>query len=335
MWHVRTAHVASLVAGIAVGTVAIAALIRANHDDGPASAPEVRQPSAAAPDAQGCAQQVQLARGASDASKVAALEALAKRLAPFDSAQMPADPAACVTDAAALVSQTARASHRSHAFADADRLYTAYLAAFAHGSDAAENQYFLAEVRWSLAETAAEPRQADAWERAALAFDAVATVHDLDGKLRKEAAYAAVLGWKNAINNDSQPPPTDALVPVPMPFRIERLVAALEYERRNYAEGAEGVGMTFVEANTLRRYGRLVQAIAMFRDIVDHHRDHETAEYAANLLLDSYNRLGRHDEMLALANQLAADAKFLADKPDLAKTLARLKRQARGPHPEG
>jgi hypothetical protein len=90
--------------------------------------------------------------------------------------------------------------------------------------------------------------------------------------------------------------------------------------------------MEFLEGSMLRRHGRQDEALPLFLDILDHHRDHETAEYAAHLALDSYDQLGRRDDMLALARKLAADPKFLAGKPDLAAILARIDHAARGPH---
>ncbi len=56
------------------------------------------------------------------------------------------------------------------------------------------------------------------------------------------------------------------------------------------------------------------------------HRDADSAEDAAQLALDSYNRLHRYSDMIALATKLAADAKFLAGKPALEKTISHLQR---------
>src|SRR4029077_1805641 len=77
-----------------------------------------------------------------------------------------------------------------------------------------------------------------------------------------------------------------------------------------------------------RRYNHFDEAIPIFMDILDHHRDHETAEYSANLLLDTYNRLQKYDEMLALVDKLDKDPKWLESKEDLKTTLNRLKAQS-------
>jgi tetratricopeptide (TPR) repeat protein len=86
--------------------------------------------------------------------------------------------------------------------------------------------------------------------------------------------------------------------------------------------------MKFLKANIYRRYNQWDQALPLFQEILDKHREHETAEYAANLLLDSYNRLQRYDDMLALADKLTKDPKFLEGKEDLSATLKKLKAQS-------
>src|SRR3954447_3321484 len=79
----------------------------------------------------------------------------------------------------------------------------------------------------------------------------------------------------------------------------------------------ELVGMKFMKANIYRRYGHYDEALPIFQDILDHHRQHETAEYSANLLLDSYNRTQKYDELVALADKLDGDKAFLEGKDDL------------------
>jgi hypothetical protein len=54
------------------------------------------------------------------------------------------------------------------------------------------------------------------------------------------------------------------------------------------------------------------------------HRDHETAEYSANIALDLLLRTGRIAEAKALVDELLADPAFLARHPDLRETLERL-----------
>src|SRR5260221_5554184 len=60
-------------------------------------------------------------------------------------------------------------------------------------------------------------------------------------------------------------------------------------------------------------------------DVLDHTRQHETAEYSANLLLDSYRRMEKFDELVALADKLDGDKAFLEGKEDLKARLTQIK----------
>jgi tetratricopeptide (TPR) repeat protein len=167
----------------------------------------------------------------------------------------------------------------------------------------------------------------------------------VDAKLMKESAYAAVLGWKNALNvdprvkqqvEDEKDPKKqkdykkEDAAPQPIPERENKMLAAFDIYI-NYIKDPkddELVGMKFLKANIYRRYNHFDEAIPIFLDILEKHRQHETAEYSANLLLDTYNRLQRYDEMLALVDKLDADPKFLEGKDDLKATLGKLKAQS-------
>src|SRR5262245_36189031 len=288
MWFDRTLLRASLLAGSAAGALVAVGLILE-----PAAAVDATTPPA--PVRASCGTMLGDARrtlaqpGASDVAKVAAVEQLTRIASDR-----------CRGDAAALTSELARAYHR-RAVAEpamrehAERLYDAYLAAFPDGTDAAENLYYRAELEWTRAEAEGNARiQRDLWEQAGAAFNAVVYANRVDAAKRKEAAYAAVLAWKNASDGGH---PTGDAVPREIPSRERSLLAAYR-NYRDIAGGDDAAQMTFLEGNLLRRYGHLDEALPLFLDILDHHRDHEVAEYAANLALDSYNLLGRHAEMI-------------------------------------
>jgi tetratricopeptide (TPR) repeat protein len=256
----------------------------------------------------------------------------------------------CHDNAAAMSGELARAYHSESAktknpetLAYAEKLYKVYLDVFTDAPDYAQTQYFYAELIWSRAESEKNPRiQTEMWENAALAFTDVVKGGKLDPKLTKEAAYAAVLGWKNALNVDPRVKQQADKVEdidkeykdVPkakeIPEREQKMLAAFDIYI-NYIKDPkddELVGMKFLKANIYRRYNQFDKAIPLFQEILDKHRSHETAEYSANLLLDTFNRLKKYDDMLALATKLGGDAKFLEGKDDLKETLARLKAQS-------
>jgi outer membrane protein assembly factor BamD (BamD/ComL family) len=299
--------------------------------------------------------------GATNADRVTEIENLVRVHAALagGKALPKADADECRDNAAAMSGDHARAFHAEFArtqdpatLAHADRLYRIYLDAFPAAPDHPQTQYFHAELLWARAFAEQQPRLAtELWERAAEAFTRVVVAGKVDAATRKEAAYAAVLGWKNALDVDPRPKaqagplpqvaaaaaaraggPADEAVPRPRPIpeREQKMIAAFDLYL-TYVRGPdddERIGIKFLKANLYRRHDHHDRAIPLLRELLEQHRTHETAEYAAQLLLDSYNRLRRHDEMLALAARLAADAAFVKDKPELRKVITDLHYQS-------
>src|SRR5882724_6810183 len=286
--------------------------------------------------------------GAQNADKVKQIENLVrlwgalkgKKVLPSSEAQE------CHDNAAAMSGELARAYHSESAktknpdtLAYADKLYKVYLQVFPDAEDFAQTQYFYAELLWSRAESEKQARlQTELWENAAVAFTDVVKLGKVEPRLMKESAYAAVLGWKNALNVDPRvkqvaegDKPSDAkATPQPIPEREQKMLAAFDIYI-NYIKDPkddELVGMKFLKANIYRRYNHFDEAIPLFMDILEHHTQHETAEFSANLLLDTYNRLQKYDEMLTLVDKLDAMPKFLEGKDDLKQTLNKIKAQS-------
>jgi tetratricopeptide (TPR) repeat protein len=252
----------------------------------------------------------------------------------------------CHDNAAAMSGELARAYHSESAktrnpetLAYADKLYHVYLQVFPDAEDFAQTQYYYAELLWSRAENEKNPRlQTELWEDAAIAFTDVVKGGKVDVPMMKESARAAVLGWKNALNVDPRAKqqadmeaPTDKKAePKPIPEREIKMLKAFDIYIDYIKDPKDDdlVAMKFTKANIYRRYNHYEESVPIFLDILDHHRQHETGEFAANLLLDIYNNQGRFDDMLALVDKLDGDAKFLDGKDELKATLARLKMQS-------
>ena len=285
--------------------------------------------------------------GAGNADKVAEIENLVKlygvlkpkKLLPAAEAQE------CHDNAAAMSGELARAYHSESAktknpetLGYAEKLYRVYLEVFPDAEDYAQTQYFYAELQWSRAEAEKLPRlQTELWENAAVAFTDVVKTGKVEAKLMKEAAYAAVLGWKNALNVDPRvkqqvadedtKDQTKKPEPKPIPEPEQKMLAAFDIYI-NYIKDPkddELVGMKFMKGNIYRRYNHFDEATPIFEDILKNHRTHETAEFSANLLLDIYNRQQKFDELGALADKLDADKPFLEGKDDLKGRLAQIK----------
>src|SRR4029077_118151 len=150
--------------------------------------------------------------GAGNADKVAEIENLnhlwgalkGKQVLPASEKQEGHD------NAAAISGELARAYHSESSktknpetLAYAEKLYKVYLEVFPDAEDYAQTQYYYSELLWSRAENEKNPRlQTELWENAAVAFTDVVKTGKVGPKLMKESAYAAVLGWKNALNVD-------------------------------------------------------------------------------------------------------------------------------------
>jgi len=253
----------------------------------------------------------------------------------------------CHDNAAAMSGDLARAYHNEsiktlnpETLAYADKLYHVYLAVFPDAADYGETQYYYAELLWSRAENEKNQRlQTELWENAALEFTSVVKQGKVEGKLLKESAYAAVLAWKNALSVDPRvkaPPPDlepkggKIPPPQPIPEREQKMLAAFDVYIQYIKDpkDQELVGMKFLKANIYRRYNHFDEALPIFAEIYEKHREHETAEYSVNLMLDSLNKLQRYDELLKWVDRIAADKAFLKGKEDLAERIEVIQQQS-------
>lgn len=181
-----------------------------------------------------------------------------------------------------------------------------------------------AATAWTAAETA---NTAEAWDAAAAAYE---QVRDACEKGCPDDAYAALLARRNAMRTEAaEPPPGDA--PVPLPPRVEAAVAAMDaFVAAAAPDDPDAIGAKFIAGNLLRRW-RQPDGLVRLEEVLRAHRDHETAEYAANILLEQLLRQGRVAEVQALVAELLADAAFLAGKDELRATLLRIQQAAAAP----
>ena len=268
--------------------------------------------------------------GASNADKVAEIENLVKLYGALKGKKVlpAAEAQECHDNAAAMSGELARAYHSESAktknpetLAYAEKLYKVYLEVFPDAEDYAQTQYFYAELLWSRAENEKNARlQTELWENAAVAFTDVVKTGKVDaeadeGSRRTPPCSAGRTRSTSTRARSSRPQiddkdAKDTTRTSPsrrtIPEREQKMLAAFDIYI-NYIKDPkddELVGMKFLKANIYRRYNHCDEALPLFQEILDKHREHETAEYAANLLLDSYNRLQRYDDMLALADKL-------------------------------
>jgi TolA-binding protein len=293
--------------------------------------------------------------GADNAGKVAEIERLTKLYGALrDQKALPAAEASeCHDNAAAMSGEMARAWHNEsiktknpETLAYADKLYNVYLNVFGDAPDYAETQYYYSELLWSRADNEPNPRlKTELWENAAISFTNVVKNPKTDAKLQKESAYAAVLGWKNALAVD----PRVKVDPVevgeesdkipeakPIPEREQKMLDAFDIYIKYIKDPKDDelVGMKFLKANMYRRYHHYDEAVPLFEDIIKNHPAHETAYYSANAVLDSLILTHRYNEMLKWVEYFAANPKFLTanegqDRSDLGERVADIQNKAK------
>jgi len=221
-----------------------------------------------------------------------------------------------------------------------DRLYKLYMKSFPTADDYGDMQFYYGELLWRRAESEKNPRLAvERWEAVAAQFTDVVQTNKVGKKLRKEAAYAAVLGWKNAIAFDPRkpPPPPDLdketdKIPEPqeIPENQAKMLAAFDVYIDYIKDPTDKdlVDMKWYKARLYWRYKHYDKAIPLFQDIINKHLDHETSEFAINLLLDSYNTTKQYDEMLKWVNKIAKKTQYLSEREELADRLASIQAQS-------
>lgn len=219
------------------------------------------------------------------------------------------------------------------------KLYKLYMDYFPDAEDAAEMQFYFAELLWKRAEGEKNPSLASQrWEDAAAEYTRVLEHPKVDDKTKKEAAYALVLAWKNALAVDPGADKPDfegkdadkAEKPEEIPDKQQKMLAAFDYYIKYVTDPKDDelTSIKFLKGRIYWRYRHYDKAIPYFQDVIKTRPDHETAEFSANLLLDSLNRSGRHDELIQWVDKLLAMKSFISEHEDLKANLELLKRQS-------
>jgi tetratricopeptide (TPR) repeat protein len=249
----------------------------------------------------------------------------------------------CRDAAAEMSGQLARAYHQEgfktknpEQLRLAGRLYRAYLRAFQDAPDYAETQYYHAELSWLFAELEKDQRLAvEKWDAAATAFTEVLEKGKLTPKLIQTSADAAMIARMKSLQIDprvkqetiDEKAYDKVAVPKPIPEKETKLLAAFDGYLKHVKDpnDSERVDVMFHRANLLRRFDHFAKALPALEEIVLKHSTHETAPWALQLTLDSYNRLKNYDGMFVFAEKVPA--KVLAQWPEAEATIKGLKRQ--------
>jgi hypothetical protein len=136
-----------------------------------------------------------------------------------------------------------------------------------------------------------------------------------------ELVHSAILAWRNAVRSSS----SHDLGAPPSLLTPDEAALALDIETFLPAAGPDELpGMLFEHARLSYQHNRFDEAIPQWREIVAKHPTHETAEFAAMLLLDTLNRQSRFAELAAAVEQMRADPKLVANRSTLRASLTTL-----------
>ncbi|MCA9670603.1 MAG: tetratricopeptide repeat protein [Myxococcales bacterium] len=206
----------------------------------------------------------------------------------------------CRENASAVLRELATTWHREaqktqnqDTYRLAQYLYKEYLDNFPREKDAYVMSFYYAELLFKL----------QRWEKAADAYTNVVKMKPR-GKHLKEAAYAAVISWKNALNVnqeikdvDRKDDKKDKHKKRPIPPNQRKMIAAFDTYIKYVPNSPELVPIKYRKARIYYESNHLEKAVGLFADVANNHSSHELAIYSANLLLDALNILKRYSEL--------------------------------------
>ncbi|HVZ86871.1 MAG TPA: tetratricopeptide repeat protein [Polyangia bacterium] len=207
-------------------------------------------------------------------------------------------------------------------------IYKVYLDHFPKDKDSYEMSYYYGELLWTL----------ENWKDAAEQYTKVVEMKP-DGKYVKDAAYAAVLAWKNALNVDDHEHEDQVkadqdklkeregkkkIEAMEIPEYQKKMIGAFDTYIKYVPDAPELVTIKYRKARIFYEYNHFDEAAKLFEDIVRKYPKHELAIYSANLLLDSLNAQGKTKEVVAWVDKFLEMPELMKD-PEFGKQMISLK----------
>ncbi|HEX6839696.1 MAG TPA: hypothetical protein VF334_24125 [Polyangia bacterium] len=129
---------------------------------------------------------------------------------------------------------------------------------------------------------------------------------DPKGKLAKEAAYAAMISWKNAIPAPADPKksPCPDTKPCTISANLQRLLAAFDRYLAIVPESPELPNVEYRKARVYYEHNHFAEAAPIFDHVFVSYPDTELAMYSANLEMDCLAILKRYDALRALVERV-------------------------------
>src|SRR5450432_564467 len=207
-------------------------------------------------------------------------------------------------------------------------VYKVFLDHFPKDKDAYEMGYYYGELLWTL----------ENWKDAAEQYTKVVEMKP-DGKYVKDAAYAAVLAWKNALNVDDHEHQDEVkadqdklkdrehskkIEAMEIPEYQKKMIGAFDTYIKYVPDAPELVTIKYRKARIFYEYNHFDEAAKLFEEIVRKYPKHELSIYSANLLLDSLNAQGKTKEVVAWVDKFLEMPELMKD-PEFGKQMISLK----------
>lgn len=207
-------------------------------------------------------------------------------------------------------------------------VYKEFLRHFPDDKDSYDMNFYYGELLWTL----------ERWKDAAEQYTKVVEMNP-KGKYAKDSAYAAVLGWKNALQVDDEglgPDARDAhkkfekeddkkkKEPKTIPEFQQKMIGAFDTYIKYVPDAPELPVIRYRKARIFYEYNHFDEAAKLFQEVVEKHPNHELAVYSANLLLDSLNAQGKTREVVAWVDKFLEMPNLMKD-PEFGKQMISLK----------
>lgn len=208
-------------------------------------------------------------------------------------------------------------------------VYREFLKHFPDDKDAYDMNFYYGELLWTL----------ERWKDAAEQYTKVVEMNP-KGKYAKDAAYAAVLGWKNALQVDDEGLGPDAKKAHAehekeeksgkkqearqIPEYQQKMINAFDTYIKYVPDAPELPVIRYRKARIYYEYNHFAEAGDLFQEVVEKHPNHELAIYSANLLLDSLNAQGKTKEVVSWVDKFLEMPNLMKD-PEFGKQMISLK----------
>ncbi len=193
-------------------------------------------------------------------------------------------------------------------------MYSDYVTLFPDTKYAYDMHFYFGELLFYLEKY---QEAAEQYEKAFAIDEARLSRGEKPGKFFKQAAVNAIFAWEEvarAFEEKEARPDVPATTPLEIPPPKQALLEAGERYLKYFPKGEKVVEVTYKIANIFYRYNRFDEAVRRFAFVALEHPEHELAEYAANLILDSYNLLGQPEKVNEWARRLHANRKLAKGK---------------------